>query len=98
MLLCLFLFVFIGPIFDPFDAGYTETMMQNVSPGYTMMAVPSELADSVKEISSYGKFSVGVNNEGKAFLWGYTGFLSGTQSLEIPEEVANDKIAHIAAV
>ena len=97
VLICLFLFVFIGPIFDPFVPGYTEPMMQNVSPGYTMMSVPSELADSVKEISSYGKFSVGVNNEGKAFLWGYTGFQSGDESLEIPEEVANDRIAHIAA-
>ncbi len=97
VLICLFLFVFIGPIFDPFDPSYSETMMKNVAPGYDMMSVPSELASSLKEISSGGKFSVGLSNEGKVYLWGYTGFLSGEQSLEIPEEVANDRIAHIAA-
>ncbi|MBQ7955873.1 MAG: ABC transporter permease subunit [Lachnospiraceae bacterium] len=99
VVLGMFLFVFIGPLFMPkyYDA-YTEVTQKNVPPTLDMMSVPSELKDDIKMIDSYGTFSVGLSNAGKVYVWGASKIgTTGLDVANIPEEVQNAKIAMVAA-
>ena len=99
VLICMFLIVFIGPLFMPrYYDSYTETTQQNIAPGLGMMSVPSELADDVRMIDGYGSFTVGLSNAGKVYVWGDTyNPLNGIEMADIPEAVQNSKIVAVAA-
>ena len=70
--LIIFLIVLIGPIFNPIDLSDKEETQINVAPGLNMMKVPDDLKGNVKQISTGATFSVGVDNDGKVYVWGYT--------------------------
>ncbi len=95
----MFLFVFVGPLFMPrYADAYTEVTQKSIPPGFNMMQVPAGLKNNVRDIDAYGPFSVGVDNDGKVYVWGSTKL--GTTGIDIgiiPEEVKNDKIAMVAA-
>ena len=95
----MFLFVFIGPLFLPtYSDTYTETTQKSVPPGFNMMSVPKELKNDIKEIDTYGTFSVGLSNSGNVYVWGQT--LLGTTKIDIadiPREVIDANIVHVAA-
>ncbi|MBQ4116385.1 MAG: ABC transporter permease subunit [Clostridia bacterium] len=97
--LTMFLFVFIGPLFFPtYSDTYTETTQKSVPPGFNMMSVPKELKNDIKEIDTYGTFSVGLSNAGNVYVWGQT--LIGTSKIDvsvIPQEVIDANIVHVAA-
>lgn len=99
VVLGMFVFVFVGPLFMPkyYDA-YTEITQKNVPPDMSMLSVPKEMQDDIKMIDSFGTFTVGLSNEGKVYVWGATKI--GTTDIDvadIPEEVQNAKIAMVAA-
>lgn len=95
----MFLFVFIGPLFMPtYSDSYTSTTQVNLRPTMSMRSVPSGLKNDVKEISSNSFFSVGLSNSGKVYVWGITKLSVSKIDLgDIPEEVKNSKITHVAA-
>lgn len=95
----MFLFVFIGPLCMPtYRDDYTSTTQANLKPTLSMRSVPSELKKDVKEISSKSFFSVGLSNAGKVYVWGISKLsVLKTDLADIPEEVKNEKIAHVAA-
>ncbi|MBR1584018.1 MAG: ABC transporter permease subunit [Clostridia bacterium] len=99
VVICMFLLVFIGPLFMPnyYDA-YTEVTQKSVPPTFNMISVPGELAGDIKMIDSYGSFTVGLSNAGKVYVWG-SGQIgtTGLNVADIPEEVKNAKIAMVAA-
>ncbi len=97
--IAMFFLMFIGPLFMPtYDDAYTETVHQNIAPCLDMMSIPRELKKDVKMIDSYSTFSVGLSNEGKVYVWGYTILgATGIDMADIPEEVQNTKIALVAA-
>lgn len=101
VLLLLFLFAFIGPIFAPVDLSYMESMHANVGPTNSMMAIPKELKNGAKSISSRGSFSLGLSDEGKLFTWGYfNGAIKKqphTDVLTVPEEAQKEKILFAGA-
>lgn len=99
VVIAMFLFVFIGPLFMPnYSDSYTEVTQKNVPPSFRMMTVPSELKKDVKMIDSYGPFSVGLSNAGKVYVWGETKIgTTGIDVADIPAEVKNDTIAYVAA-
>lgn len=68
----IFLIVLIGPLFNPIDLSDKEETQTNVAPGMKMMDVPDALQGNVKEISVGSTFSVGVDNDGNVYIWGYT--------------------------
>ncbi len=70
--LIIFLIVLIGPIFNPIDLSEQEETQINVGPGLKMLDVPDELEGNVKEISTGSTFSVGLDNDGNVYVWGYT--------------------------
>lgn len=99
VVICMFLTVFIAPLFmTGYSDSYTEVTQKNVQPCLSMMNVPSELKNDIKEISSYGAFSVGLSNSGKVYIWGSTQIgTTGYDVKDIPEEVQNAKIVRVAA-
>ena len=101
VLLLLFLFAFIGPIFAPVDLSYMESMHANVGPTNSMMAIPKELKNGTSSISSRGSFSLGLSEEGKLFTWGYfNGAIKKqphTDVLTVPEEAQKEKILFAGA-
>ena len=98
LVIAMFLLVFIAPQYVPLDLNYTDILQQSCKPGFTMMKVPSELAKDVKSISSYSKFSVGLSNAGKVYVWGNTEIgTTGVDMADIPEEVQNANILFAAA-
>ena len=96
ILVSVFLLVLIGPIFSPLDVSYVEPTQQNVGPGMGMMRVPKGLSRDVKEISSYSRFSVGLSNGGKVYVWGDTESLNYSVS-QIPTALKEKRAAFVAA-
>ncbi len=98
LLIGLFLFVFIAPVFVPMDVNYTDPLQQNVAPNYSMRSVPKKLRDSVLCIDGFSGFTVGVSKRGEAFVWGNgADRLNKRDMKEIPKEVQTDGAALIAA-
>lgn len=101
VLLMMFAFVFIGPLFAPVDLSYMESMHPNVAPTHGMMAIPGAMKDGTATISSRGTFTLGLSTEGKLYTWGYYGGTlknkPQTNVLTIPEEAKQEKIMYAAA-
>ena len=98
VLVGLFLFVFIGPLFYEMDVTYTDNNLANLPPCYSMLDVPGELEDDIKSISSFADFSVGVSNDNSLYIWGNTyDPLSDLDLADIPEEIQEGKVAYAAA-
>ncbi len=94
----MFLFVFLGPLFDPIDLSYAEPLHKNLSPSYDMLSIPPALAEDVRQISSYSSFSLGLDNAGNVYTWGKTYLKDvGIDIAEIPEDIQNSRIVHAAA-
>ena len=79
--------VIIGPMIYPVDLGFEENTQQNVSPGSNMMTVPDALIQNgIKDIAIGRTFSVGLDMNGKPYVWGKT-IAPGARLNEIPEEI-----------
>lgn len=101
VLLLMFLFVFVGPLFAPVDLSYMESMHPNVAPTNNMMAIPNAMKDGAASISSRGTFTLGLDTDGKLYTWGYFGDTikskPHTNVLNIPDEVQKEKIRFASA-
>ena len=99
LVLCMFLVVFIGPLFMPkYSDSYTEVTLKNMEPNLSMRNVPSELKNDIKMIDSYGTFSVGLSNSGKVYVWGSTKIgATGVNVADIPQAVKDANIVWVAA-
>ncbi len=105
VLISLFLFVLIAPLFLPLDINYTDPLQQNISPGYGLRSLPRTLKKSVQKIDGFADFTVGLSKGGEVFVWGNTkDGLRGYDLSEIPENVRAGAVAvaagkdHIIAV
>jgi len=85
--LSIFIFVLIGPFFRPLDVNYQEMTQQNVSPGYNLMKIPSELKGNIKEISVGSIFSLGLSNDGKVHVWGKT---AKSKAVDMKDKIPKD--------
>ncbi|MBQ4424586.1 MAG: ABC transporter permease subunit [Lachnospiraceae bacterium] len=101
LVLFMFLLVFIIPktkLMGKYFDAYTEVTQKDMPPTLTLMSVPKELKNNIKQIDSYGSFSVGLSKDGKVYIWGATKMgATGLDVSHIPEEIQNTKIAYIAA-
>lgn len=105
-LVALFLFVFIAPLFLSFDINYTDPLQQNISPGYSLCSPPRALKKDVRYIDGFSDFTVGVNSEGKLFVWGNVkNRLTKVNVKKYPDTVRDEGVVvasagkdHIAAV
>lgn len=101
-LIAMFAFVFIGSAVQPVDlteAG-AEMLHTNVAPTMSFMNVPDDMKDGAIDISSRGTFTIGLSSEGRVYMWGFNPNTAGNEKINvfnIPEEVKNSKIVHVAA-
>ena len=96
----MFLFVFIGPLFNGIDLSYMESYHVNIAPGYKFMSVPSKLSKNVKSISSFSFFTVGVDNNDNLYVWGNTKMPTAAKKSDmskLPDELKGKKVAFAAA-
>ena len=98
VLVALFLFALIAPWFVSLDINYTDPLQQNVSPGYSLRAVPKKLKGEIAEINGFADFTVGVSKSGKLYVWGNTkNRLQKTDMRKIPDVVQTDGVVKAAA-
>lgn len=99
--LCIFLIVLlavlIGPRFFILDLSYQDNTQMNVPPGYSLMSVPKELNGHVRDISPGTTFAVGIDDNGKVHVWGYTRITETINLANIPQEVKDATIVQVAA-
>ena len=70
LLIALFAFVFIAPLFVKMDINYTAALQQNAPPVYTLRKVPKNLKNGVAQIDGFSGFTVGLSLTGEPFVWG----------------------------
>ncbi|MBQ7302272.1 MAG: hypothetical protein IJW89_01675, partial [Clostridia bacterium] len=88
VLLALFLFVFVGPLFLPMDVNYTDALQANIAPNYAMLSLPRALKGQIRDINGYANFTVGVSNDNRLFMWGYTkDLITGLDYSDFPAEI-----------
>lgn len=94
--LIIFAIVLIGPIFNPISLNEKEETQTNIAPGRNMMDVPQELAGNIRQISTGSTFSVGVDNNGKVYVWGKTKI---TQKIDVARDMPSQKeLGNVVAV
>lgn len=93
--LAILIFVLIGPKFSPMDLSYQDNTQQHVAPGFHLMSVPKELQKDIKKIAPGNTFSVGLDNQGKVYLWGHTKITEVIDIKDVPKEVSEAKIVDI---
>ena len=62
-----------------------------------MMKIPDGMKHKVADISPGTTYGVGVDTDGKVYIWGYTRITDTIDLKNIPEEVQNAKIVNVAA-
>lgn len=98
VLLAMFAFVIIGPMFSPYDPNYTDGDMANVQPNFSMMSIPSSMKTDPLSISSTATFTIGVDKNGKVHMWGsYKAVNKKKDVMTVPDEVKNANIVFAAA-
>ena len=101
VLIGMFLFVFIGPIFAPVDLTETgsEMLHVNVKPTMSLMKLPQDMKDGAVDISSRGTFTIGVSTDGHIHSWGYYTPTKDPRlnPMNVPDEVQEADIIHVAA-
>lgn len=100
ILICMFLFVFIGPLLYPVDLSYVESLHTNVAPNMSMMKLPGVMKENPVSISSRGSFTLGLDQAGNLHTWGYFNTFSSNEQqnvMKIPAAVQNSNIVLAAA-
>ena len=98
ILISMFLFVFIGPYFFPMNLNYTDALQANMAPNNTLMKVPNELENNIKNINGFADFTVGVSKDNTLYLWGNTkNNLTNVDYAAFPDEIQAGNVAHAAA-
>ncbi len=93
----IFLFVMIGPYFFPIDLSYQDNTQANVPPGANMMQIPNELKGKIRKIIPGITFALGIDTDGKLYIWGHTAVTEEINLKDIPSEIADVKIVDGAA-
>lgn len=92
------LFVFIAPHYVTLDLGEQDSTLVSLAPGYDMMSYPKALVDSgVADISVGPNYSIGVDLNGRTYVWGKSKVTKIIDIADIPEEVRAAKIVRVAA-
>lgn len=81
--------VLIGPYFLPLDLSYAESSQAHVPPGLDLMNYPKSLDGKAGKISTGSTYSVGVDTNGKLYMWGETKISDTIDLKYIPSNMGN---------
>lgn len=66
-----FLFIFICSIFIKADVFYVNKTQANMSPGFSLLSVPSQLKNKgILDIATSSSYSMGIDLENNVYIWG----------------------------
>lgn len=66
-----FLFIFIGSIFIKADVFYVNKTQANMSPGFSLLSVPSDLKkNGILDMATASSYSMGIDNQNNVYIWG----------------------------
>ena len=82
--LFILLLVIIGPYFFPMDLSFSESSQVHIGSGLDLMKYPKGLEGKVKDISTGPSFSVGVDTDGRLYMWGKTKISDSTDVKYVP--------------
>lgn len=98
VLIAMFAFVIIGPMFATQPDNYIESYHIHVAPNMSMMKLPSSMKSDPVMISSQGSFTLGLDKDGNVYMWGVPQASSKDANImTVPDEVKNSKILFAAA-
>lgn len=87
------LVILIGSSIVPLDKG-TEPVMRNLAPGRNYLKVPKGLKNNgIQEISSGISFSIGLDDNGKVYVWGSKAEGIKKVPAEVKDAVVTDVVA-----
>ena len=87
----------IGPLIWPIDLSFSESSQGHVPPGYNLMKVPDALQGNVEYITAGSSFSVGIDKNGKVYVWGESKITDTIDIANVPKELQDAKIVKAAA-
>ena len=91
------LFVLVGPQFFKLNLGEQDSTLTNIPPGSSMMKLPKELRNNVRDIAPGRTYGVGIDNDGHLYTWGHTRISDVIDLENIPDEVQAADLEYIAA-
>ena len=96
--LVIFVFVLVGPHIWVLDLSDQDSTLTNIPPTSNMMDMPQALIDTgIQDIASGNTYGMGVDENGKLYIWGYTKITDKIDIKDIPDEVKAAKLEMIAA-
>ena len=96
--LLIFAFVLIGPHYWVLDLSDQDATLVNLPPSHDMMKVPDELLETgVADITSGNTYGLGIDVNGKLYMWGHTRITDKIDMADVPQEVLDADIVSIAA-
>lgn len=88
VLISMFLFVFIGSLIIPIDTSYTDPLQANIAPNFSMLKIPKQLKNNVRDINGFSNYTIGVSNDNTLYIWGSTkDSLSKNDYADFPDEI-----------
>ena len=94
--LLILVFVLVGPYFWEIDLSESESTLTNLAPSQSMLKLPSALKGKVADIGCGRTFGVGIDTDGHVYTWGNTRITDKIDISNIPDEVQNADIVHLA--
>ena len=77
----------------PINLGYSDASLANISPGYFMMDVPSQLiSEGIHDIIAGPTYGLGLSENGKLYSWGYTRISDVINMKDIPAELTDGSV------
>ncbi len=96
--LIIFSIVMVAPFINPIDLSFSETSQKDIAPGFDMLKVPEGMQGKVQDIGIGPTFSIGVNTDGKVYIWGKTRITSTIDVRNLPLDEKTKKPIDIGKV
>ena len=96
--IAIFIFVLVGPRFWPLDLSDQDSSLVNLPPSSDMMKVPGELLRAgVADISAGNTYGLGIDVNGKLYIWGHTRITDKIDMADFPEKLRSERVVSVAA-
>lgn len=96
--LAIFVFVCVGPHYWPLDLSDQDASLVNLPPSNNMMKTPQEMLDAgIADIAAGNTYGIGIDVDGKIYVWGHSRITDKVDLADIPQEVRQADIVSIAA-
>lgn len=96
--LLIFAFVLIGPKYWVLDLSDQDATLVNLPPSNNMMKVPKEMIQTgIADITSGNTYGLGIDLNGKLYMWGHTRITDKIDMADVPQEVRDADIVSVAA-